>query len=341
MFFVLAVLSKSITMTLPAALLIIDIYPLRRLKLAPSEWLSGPGRRVLLEKVPFLIIAAIAACVSYWAVARHEFFTSTVQYPLPARLVMALYSVCFYIGKTILPVGLSALYELPPRVDPFACRFLGPELALVVATAALVAGRRMLPGALAAWVYSALLVLPVSGAVIHAGVQLVSDRYAYLSGLGFAVLAGGSLAWFLSQRARVSSGVVVAGAVAAVLVVAGWGAGAWRQSRLWVDSEALWRRAVEVEPHCAVCALNLGAVLVERAQGDPGRAIEAEERFRRAIALRPDRAWRITMFGDEIEQALFVSMLQCADAHERKMAEAVKLGRLWLHGRCIALVGYE
>ena len=281
--FALSLLSKASSMPLPAVLVLLDVYPLRR----PAR-VGWP--RLLVEKAPHAALALGAAGLAAAAQWSARAVTGYAEYGVGARIAMTAYGLVFYPWKLLWPVDLSPLYELPPRVDPLAWRFLGSALALVIATAVLVAARRALPGALAAWVYSALLVLPVSGLVVHAGVQLVSDRYAYLSSLGFAVLAGGGLAWLLRARARVRPAVVGAGALAAALVVAGWGAGAWRQSHLWRDSEALWRRAVAVEPDCAVCNLNLGAVLVDRAPGDPGRAAEAEARFRLAIARRPDRA---------------------------------------------------
>src|SRR5258706_8437885 len=121
---------------------------------------------------------------------------------------MTAYGLVFYPWKLLWAADLSPLYELPHEVDPLASRFLLPIVSCVVVTAALVAARRRCPGALAAWAYSALLVLPVTGAVAHAGVQLVSDRYTYLSGLGFAVLAGGGLACLLRERERLKPLVV-------------------------------------------------------------------------------------------------------------------------------------
>src|SRR2546428_6204402 len=74
-------------------------------------------------------------------------------------------------------------------------------VAVPVIAAGLMALRRWWPGGLAAWVYSALLVLPVSGAV-HAGYQLAHDRYSYLSGLGLALLVGGAVGWVIGAGGR-------------------------------------------------------------------------------------------------------------------------------------------
>jgi tetratricopeptide (TPR) repeat protein len=280
--FVLALLSKASALPLPAALLLLDVFPLRRVEAV--GW-----RRLVVEKIPYLALSVASALLAVIAQSRAQALTGYREYGIGARLAMTAYNLVFYPWKLVWPADLSPLYELPPRVDPLSWRFLAPALALVVVTIALVALRRRWPGALAAWVYSGLLVLPVTGAVAHAGAQLAADRYSYLSGLGFAVLAGGALTWLLRGRDRFKPSVIVAVVLAAALVIVGWAASAWRQSKVWHDSETLWRWAVDADPDCAVCYVNLGAELVTTVSGDPARAREAEARFRRALALDPRR----------------------------------------------------
>ncbi len=279
--FLLALLSKAAAMPLPAVLLLLDIYPLRRLPAV--GW-----RRLLVEKAPYLALSAASALLAVIAQSEAHALTSYQRYGMGARAAMTTYNIMLYPWKLVWSTDLSPLYELPRRVDPLAWRFLFPALALVAVTIALVAVRRHWPGALAAWVYSALLVLPVTGAVAHAGAQLAADRYSYLSGLGFAVLAGGALAWLLREQGRFKASVVTAGVLVATLVIVGWGAGAWRPSKIWRDSETLWRRAVELDPDCVVCGINLGAELAASAQ-DMDRAREAETLFRHAIRIDPNR----------------------------------------------------
>ena len=283
--FVLALLSKSITMTLPLALLVLDVYPLRRLPLSARGWLARDSRRVLIEKIPFLVVGVIGAAVSYWAVDRHSFFTSSVQYPLLSRIALACYSVCFYIGKTLLPLGLSPLYELPATVDIGEGRF-----ALAVAAALLITGGvlglfRRWPAGCAAYVYYAIVIAPVGG-LVHAGFQLAHDRYSYLSCLGFALLAGGIPA--LLGRARAQGKLnprLVRMAVAAVVAwIVVLGALAWDQVRVWRHTESLWLHAALVEPECSICQNNIGALLV-----NSGNSTASLPYFAQSIALRPDR----------------------------------------------------
>ena len=284
-FFVLALLSKSITMTLPLVLLILDVYPLRRLPLAPTEWLGASRRRVLIEKVPFLIVALIGARVSYWAVAHNSFLTSATAYPLPARITMALYSICFYIGKTVLPVGLSPLYELPAKIDPFDGPFLVASVAACLTGGALLGLWRRWPAGLAVYGYYAIILAPVGG-LVHAGHQLAHDRYSYLSCLGWALLAGALPAMLGRARDRGDikaplARLATAGIIAWIAVL---GTLTWDQVRVWQNTESLWLHAAMAEPECSICHNNVAAYLVNQ-----GSVEAAFKHFDLTLMLRPDR----------------------------------------------------
>ncbi len=276
--FVAALLSKAMAMTLPATLLLLDWYPLGRGRLG---W-----RRLVREKASYALVAAAGAGVALWAVRAGASVTSYGEQGVEARVAMVGYSLWFYPWKMLWPVGLSPLYELPERITLGEWRFLGPVLATAVVTALLLLARRRWPAGLAAWGHSIIVLLPVSG-IVHAGYQLAHDRYSYLSGLGFALLAGAGLTWVgrRGKEGRVSPGVRAVVGGAAVLAVLGLAWGTWQQSRIWRDSESLWEVAVAVDPRCVLCRNNLGhAFLAE------GRYREAEVEFRAAIALRPGRA---------------------------------------------------
>jgi Flp pilus assembly protein TadD len=275
-----ALLSKAAAMPLPAVLLLVDLYPLKR-------WAAG-WRQLAIEKLPYAALTAATAVVALIALPRGVGVTSYESYGAAARIGMVVYSLLFYPMKFILPVRLSPMYELPARIDLVSWPFLPALLGVAGVTAALALGGTRWPGGLAAWTYSALMVLPVSG-LVHAGSQLVNDRYSYLSGIGFAVLAGAGVVGVLRlrERGRATMTTVSALVGGTALVVVALGFATWTQTQVWRDSETLWRWAVEMDPACSLCHGNLGSAIASAELGT-ARVDEAEVHLRRAIELRPD-----------------------------------------------------
>src|SRR6058998_1128987 len=186
-----ALLSKSMVVNLPFVLLILDVYPLRRLG-GFVGWWSEPARRIYIEKIPFVLLAAAASAIAVMAQSSVHAAASLAQLSVPGRLAVAAYGLGFYPRKMVVPVNLSPLYELPRTVDPMAPPFI-LSYALVLAIMAIVlALRRRVPGLPAAWVAYVVVLLPVLG-FFQSGPQIAADRYTYLAGLGGAILAGAGL----------------------------------------------------------------------------------------------------------------------------------------------------
>jgi protein O-mannosyl-transferase len=280
----LALLSKGSVMVLPLVLIVLDIYPLRRLGGRWQEWTAAPARAVWLEKIPFLILGVVGGAVNYYAQNVNMFITPLARYPLSARPAMVFYSLWFYLEKTVVPQGLSPLYELPARVSLQDRQFLFPAIAVTAITATVLALWRRWPAGLAVWAYYAIALGPVIG-IVHSGHQLTNDRYSYLPGFGFALIIG-----------AVAGAVVRAVATGMLRPALGWtiaGIGvAWlsslaylsaQQVQVWRDTETLWRYALESEPDCSICHANFGTYLA--AQGHYGLA---KTEFERVLALRPD-----------------------------------------------------
>jgi len=270
--YALGLLSKSLIMSLPLVLLVLDVYPLRR---ARGRW-----GRVLLEKVPYLVLALAAAVISVLVVIAKVGLTSSSAYPLPARTAMALYSLVFYLWKTLVPVLLSPMYELPARVELTSPRFVFPALFVVALTVGLVLARRSWPAALAVWLVYGFTLAPVSG-IVHNGPQLVADRYSYLSCLGIALLVGAAATAVVSH-AGLSRPARAAAAVTGLVWVVGLAALTWQQLPVWQDAEAVWQRALEVDPDCAFCHGQTGALA-----GNRGDLVTAIAHFERVVELRP------------------------------------------------------
>src|SRR5207247_6006497 len=103
-----ALLSKEIPMTLPLVLVLLDIYPLGRLR-----W-----PETLVEKAPFVLVGAAGAAVSAISVATDIGFTGLGRLGVPARLALVAYRALFYPLQTFLPFGVASLHEFPLHVRP-------------------------------------------------------------------------------------------------------------------------------------------------------------------------------------------------------------------------------
>ena len=263
-----ALAAKSIVMGLPIVLVLLDVYPLRR------------GLRAWREKMPFVALAAVFAVVSLVVAAKAWPLTPLDARPAFVRLMQLPYVVAFYARKSIAPTGLSPLYELAPRSDPFSAPYV-ISLIVVLAVAVVVGGLawRGRPALVVAGAAYLALVAPVSG-IVHIGTILVADRYSYVSTLPFAVLLGGAVAT-VAARPRSMTTTALGGALAAwLLTIAGL---AWGQTQVWRSTEVLWRSAIAVDPACALCHSQLGSEL-----GNRGLVPQATAHFVEAVRLRPD-----------------------------------------------------
>jgi protein O-mannosyl-transferase len=273
----LALLSRGTATMFPLALVALDILPLRRLG-SDTGWFSPAARRVWFEKLPFLGLAAVFSVLAVNAKASVGTLTSLAQHGPLARLVQACYGVVFYLVKTVVPTGLSPIYEirLPLRLgEP---RFVASVVVVVLlAAGTLLLWRRRHAVSLAAFAY-VLLLLPVLG-FGQAGNQLAADRYATQAAIPLSLLAAAGLAVWLRAAPRprlrvVGTTVAVVLAVLAVLSI--------RQGRVWHDTGSLWEQAVKESPDSSIAQNGEGWVLLQAK-----RYPEAEQHFRRAIELQP------------------------------------------------------
>ncbi len=291
-FFVLALLSKSIVVTLPVILVLLDVYPLRRLGGRPDGWFGRDARSAWLEKIPFFVLGLAAAAIALFQGISGKLLVSPQTLSLPKRVAITLYGLGFYLWKTLVPLNLAALYELrPERLDPLAWPFLLSDAVVLGISLACVLLRRRCPALLTAWLACVVTLLPVSG-LFQNGPQIAADRYTYLSCLGWAVLAGaGALTLWRQCRSRQmrSQAFVLAGV--AFLAVGGLGALTWKQTQVWRDPETLWTHAVSVSPG-SFAHENLGVALAER-----GDLSGAAKHLRVALALDPGSYIGHTNFG--------------------------------------------
>jgi protein O-mannosyl-transferase len=281
--YALSLLGKEAALTLPFALLVLDVYPLRRLKGSPTEWLQPRVRRIWWEKMPFLLMALAAAVKAVMAKEQSGTIYTLENYGLLPRFAQVLQSLAFYPWKTLVPIGLSPLYPLHPFTGFWNLPLLISGTFVFLLTAVLFIVRRRWLAGLTAWVFYGVLLIPVSG-VVAFGPYPVADRFSYLPSLGWAVLLGAGLfyCWQLWIDKLVGLRTLVLTQGLAVLLLVGLGILTWGQTQIWHDSESLWRHALAIDEKSSIAHNNLGLVFAER-----GRLKEAINEFRRSVEIDP------------------------------------------------------
>ncbi len=295
--FFCAILSKSITVTLPVVLLLLDIYPLRRLG-GNRGWWSKTAKRVYWEKVPFLLLSIAVSAVAFIGVAQIENMASLKRLGILGRLAISAYGLWFYFWKTLAPFKLSPLYELPSELEFSSFSFV---LSYIFTIAALVLGlvlRRRLPWVGIAGLAYLVTLLPVLG-IFQNGPQIVAERYSYLACMGWAVLVGGSgqYFWQASVDGKVRKRFFVLGSGLIVVVLFGLGVLTWQQTQIWHDSESLWNYVLSTRGESLFARNNLGNALALQ-----GRFDEAIDQFQRALKIDPNDADAVYNLGNALAQ---------------------------------------
>ncbi len=280
--FAAALLSKGLVVSLPAALLILDVYPLRRLG-GQAGWTTAAARRVWAEKAPFVLLGLAGAVLAFLARAPLRSAIGLTDFGVADRAALSLYGYAFYLRKTLLPWGLSPLYEMHEGFDLFGASVRWSAAAMLLVAVVAVVMRRRWPALAAAAAAYAITLLPVIG-VVQSGPQITADRYTYLACLGWALLAGAGVAWCAERWLAGAGGRVLwgGGLAAATLIVVALAGVTARQSLVWLDSISLWSHALALDPASARAHTGLAGVHFAA-----GRREEARKHVEEAVRLNP------------------------------------------------------
>ena len=307
-----ALLSKSVAITLPAALLIWH------------WWKQGRVTTIDLSRlVPFLSVGLVVA-VGDLSFYRSEAPVS-FDYSLAERALIAARALWFYAGKLLWPTGLAVIY---PRwdirvADPLSWGYLIAAVALAVALWHF--RRQFGRGPLAGALFFAVTLSPVLSFIDYGFMKysFVADRFQYLAGIGFMAVVIGSVTCCVRRLPDWwQKGAL--GIVGVVLVVLGMQT--WRQANIYRDEETFYRYIIALNPQARnahrhlgnglfyqgqfEAALDVYRVAAEQRPNDSrvpammgvafwnlGRYEEAEQYLRHAIALKPEQANRYVNLG--------------------------------------------
>jgi len=272
--FMLALLSKTVTATLPGVLLVIFWWQRGRL-----SW-----KKDLLPLLPWLVTGAIGGLVSGW-IERHFYGATGAAFSLtfPQHLLLAGHEILFYLAKVLWPSNLMFHYPFwKINATDWHC-YLFP-VALLGLFSLFWWSARWNRGPLAALFIFTGILFPVLGFLNIAWFSLspVADHFAYLASLA-VIIPVSSGAVQAMRKSRVLSWSIRL-SLAMILLISS--ALTWNHCHLFSDMEQLYRVTLEKNPACAMGHFNYGLVLVKM----PGRLPEALDQFRTALLLRPDDA---------------------------------------------------
>jgi Tfp pilus assembly protein PilF len=280
--FVAALLSRSLAVMTPFILVLLDWCVLRRVGGETGTWFGRGPRRVWLEKLPFLLLAAPIAIVAPLAKAAAMGTMDLGRHGVIERFAQACYGLVFYGWKTAIPTNLSPIYELRPPINLASPHYLASMLIVPPAAGAVVwlLARGRARGLTAGVLAYGLLLLPVLG-FVQSGNQEVADRYSYLPSIPLGLLLAGGLERVLARRDRPSLHRAGIGVLAGAAVIT-LGIGSWRQCGIWRDTASLWTHAASVSPDSSIALNGRGWVLMQ-----DGRYDEAVSCLREAVAIQP------------------------------------------------------
>ncbi len=268
--FALGLMAKPMLVTVPFVLLLLDYWPLGRVKPATPKRVV----RLLIEKIPLLLLAGAACVVTF--VAQAEAMQPLELTPLPWRIANALVAYAVYLRQSFWPTGLAVLYPHPGDSLPLWQAAVAALVLLGISALAVVWGQKR-PYLLVGWLWYLGMLVPVSG-LVQVGGQAMADRYMYLPQIGLCI----AVAWGAAELAGVWGGQrwLPIAATAAVVILAG---AACRQAGYWRDSVELWKRTLSRDCRNAVAQHNLGHALADR--GRVGDVDEAMKHYRAAVGI--------------------------------------------------------
>jgi len=267
-FFVCALLSKGTAVTVPIALLALDLYPLRRL--SAGRLLSREATAVYLELIPFVLLSGAVSVLTLVALQQ------MTQLPPAGKIAVSAYSLTFYLWKTLVPSRLSPIYAMPDHVDPTATIYVVSYAVVLLITVVAIMLRKQRLAITVGWLAFVGVIFPMLG-VHQNGPQIAADRYTYQAAPILALLAGGAL--LLGWRRSAATAAVAA------VIIGVLGVLTWNQTYVWRDSTSLWSHVLALDSTSSYGHNNWGNLLLQQ-----GKVDEAQTHYARAVALAPDYA---------------------------------------------------
>jgi protein O-mannosyl-transferase len=274
----LGLMSKPVLVTWPFVMLLMDYWPLQHLQWKADILTLRVAARLLLEKLPFFVLAAASCIITVIAHHGMGILDTATQLPLAARFENALVSYARYLGKVVWPSKLAVLYPYPESW-PLGMVIASGLFLVAIAGLVVIAGRGR-PWLFVGWFWFAGVLVPFIG-LVQAGAQAMADRFAYVPLIGLLVAVVWSM-HALTAGWRYRGPALSLAALVAIALCAGL---TRRQLGYWKDSVSLMEHTVAVTENNFIARNNLAVALFSQ-----GRFEEAVHHAREALRVRPGYA---------------------------------------------------
>ena len=282
--FVMGLMAKPMLVTLPFVLLLLDYWPLGRLRFQEDKEIKtcyqiASLRQLITEKIPLFALAAVSSIISFIIQQREGATTMLGTLSLSSRIANALVSYVTYIVKMIYPTQLAVLYprlaDGLPIWKPLIC-----FVVLATVTISVIYTARKRRYLLVGWLWYLGTLVPVIG-LVQLGLHAMADRFSYLPSIGIFIMIAWGAAELVAKRPNTRRTVSIAGYAALIILLACTQA----QLRHWRNSLTMSVRALAVTENNYVMENTYGAALLNLGQFE-----QALVQFNNALEIEP-RYW--------------------------------------------------
>jgi len=287
--FVAGLMSKPMLVTLPFTLLLLDAWPLGRLRTrGNSEGVAFS--RLIAEKIPLFALSVVGCALTLFAQHREGAMEFGESLAFGVRATNSVRALGMYLLQTVWPARLAAWYPYPESVA-WGQVALAAASVLALSAISVLAWRRA-PAVLVGWLWFLGTLVPVLG-LVQVGNQAHADRYTYVPHLGLFA----AFAWGLAALCTHGAPSRLVGAAISVIAVAACAIGTARLVPIWHDNGSLFAHALESTPRNSLAHDHLAHIL--QLQGDNARAAE---HYREVLAIRPDSGTAHVNLGTALQQ---------------------------------------
>ncbi|MBF0458812.1 MAG: hypothetical protein HQK99_13060 [Nitrospirae bacterium] len=270
--FILGLMSKSMIVTLPFVLLLLDFWPLGRLRFGDAE---TPILRVISEKIPLFILCAAVAALTVFAQEQSGAIKTLELFPVGHRLLNAFISYVRYVIDFIAPYDLSVMY--PHEKSISVLKGAGAAALAAIATGLVLWKSKKFPYLFTGWFWFIGTLIPVIQ-IVQTGLHSMADRYTYIPYIGLFIIAAMGVPHLLRGYGRACAALgLTAVSMCAFLSV--------KQLSYWKDSVSLFTHAAAVTRDNYLAYNNLGCALTQK-----GRDAEAGAAFEKSFSIYPNSA---------------------------------------------------